>query len=257
MTGIEMQWRALFLLAVAVAVAAAAAAAAAAARDALHTPSRNSLPQLNVGLPRAVKEDALNLKEKLAAAWSPAGGGQPPVAINQNPFKVEFANTKHQVEGQTEIVKATKDLIHKHCHVYSHALLDAYKSFTDDELASFFDETDATGLPRAVTKGNYAGHLIYKSVVAHSTRTCNAFIMAKDEKHASALLVPATLGLAGDVAMRRWYESIGREEASKKTQSGTVLLGYYADDETGMSNGCDTCVMHIRCNSALAMTFDF
>ena len=41
MTGIEMQWRAFFLLAVAVAVAAAAAAAAAAARDA---PSRKAAP---------------------------------------------------------------------------------------------------------------------------------------------------------------------------------------------------------------------
>ena len=53
----------------------------------------------------------------------------------QDGFKVEFVNTsKYQVEGGTDLVRATKDLIEAHCHVYSHALLAAYRSFTDDEL---------------------------------------------------------------------------------------------------------------------------
>ena len=65
-------------------------------------------------------------RERLASGGHSAVAVQPPVAMEQNQFKVEFVNTsKYQVEGGTDLVRATKDLIEAHCHVYSHALLDA------------------------------------------------------------------------------------------------------------------------------------
>ena len=65
---------------------------------------------------------------------------------------------------------------------------------------------------------------------------CNAFVTADDENHALALIVPATLSLAGDVAMRAFYKTLGWEYASNTTDSGTVLLGYFADGESRIRN---------------------
>ena len=70
----------------------------------------------------------------------------------------------------------------------------------------------------------------------HARMACNAFVTADDENHALALIVPATLSLAGDVAMRAFYKTLGWEYASNTTDSGTVLLGYFADGESRIRN---------------------